>query len=91
MTSARFVYGNVGEMAYVLLCLSNLVERQGFFIGESMKATFKNCQQYENGKIISADYSLELMNNGVDTVFNNCLILPAFCDVHVHLRAGFFL
>ena len=56
-----------------------------------MKATFKNCQQYENGKIIPADYSLELMNNGVDTVFNNCLILPAFCDVHVHLREpGFF-
>ncbi len=56
-----------------------------------MKTIFKNCQKYENGKIIPADYSLELMNNGVDTVFNNCLILPAFCDVHVHLREpGFF-
>ena len=58
-----------------------------------MKAIFKNCSQYANGKIEIADYSLDVLSNkiGTDTVFNNCLILPAFCDVHVHLREpGFF-
>ena len=58
-----------------------------------MKAIFKNCSQFINDKVIPADYSLTLSSNeiGTDTVFNNCLILPAFCDVHVHLREpGFF-
>ena len=93
MTSVRFVYVVATALADVLLCLSNLACRQGFFIGVSMKAIFKNCSQFINDKVIPADYSLTLSSNeiGTDTVFNNCLILPAFCDVHVHLREpGFF-
>ncbi len=58
-----------------------------------MKVTFNNCLKYENGKMIKADYSLDVLStdNGSDILFDNCLILPAFCDVHVHLREpGFF-
>ncbi len=58
-----------------------------------MKITFNNCTKFENGQMVKADYSLEVIHSGCgdDIAFNNCLILPAFCDVHVHLREpGFF-
>ena len=58
-----------------------------------MKIKFENCLQYNNGKLIKADFSLDGIqgNIGADTCFNNCVIFPAFCDVHVHLREpGFF-
>ena len=58
-----------------------------------MKVKFENCLQYNNGKLIKADFSLEDVQGktGADILFNNCVIFPAFCDVHVHLREpGFF-
>ena len=58
-----------------------------------MKVVFENCLQYNNGKLIKADFSLADVQgkNGADIHFNNCVIFPAFCDVHVHLREpGFF-
>ncbi len=58
-----------------------------------MKAVFKNCTKYENGKFIKTDFAEVALQGGLDTdfQFNNRYIFPAFCDVHVHLREpGFF-
>ncbi len=58
-----------------------------------MKAVFNNCLKYENGKFVKTDFSEVTLQGGQDNdfKFNNCIIFPAFCDVHVHLREpGFF-
>ena len=58
-----------------------------------MKAVFNNCLKYENGRFVKTDFSEFTLQGGQDSVFkfNNCIIFPAFCDVHVHLREpGFF-
>lgn len=58
-----------------------------------MKAVFSNCLKYENGKFVKTDFSEVTLQGGQEGnfEFNNCIIFPAFCDVHVHLREpGFF-
>ena len=68
-----------------------------------MKMYFKNALMYKDGVFISTDAtfdgaSLNIVDHGiVDTdivdfrVFNNCYILPGFCDVHVHFREPGYL
>ena len=61
-----------------------------------MKALFRGAQVYENGVINKRDMyfdgtSLSAFEGDVSLlapsfVFNNTVILPGFCDVHVHLR-----
>ena len=63
-----------------------------------MKMYFKNALMYKSGVFVSVDAifdgaSLNILDHGiVDTdifdfhIFNNCYILPGFCDVHVHFR-----
>ncbi len=65
---------------------------------------FKNSENYLNesraygdfalcdGRLVSLDSLEKSVIDGNDTVtFNNCLILPGFCDVHVHFREPGFL
>ncbi len=68
-----------------------------------MKMLFKNAKMYENGVFISTDAIFDgehfnILNGGIsdtDTgdfrIFNNCYILPGFCDVHVHFREPGYL
>ena len=59
-----------------------------------MKVLFKNAAIYENGKLRASDVlfdgsSLSAFSgdiSSVDRIFNNLLIIPGLCDVHVHLR-----
>ncbi len=46
--------------------------------------TIKNATVYENGKFVSRDFCFDC--GAIATEFNNLFVLPAFCDVHVHLR-----
>lgn len=65
---------------------------------------FKNSENYLNkskshgdfvlcdGRLVSLDSLDNSVIDGDDSVtFNNCLILPGFCDVHVHFREPGFL
>lgn len=68
-----------------------------------MKMYFKNALMYKNGAFISTDAVFDgsefhILDHGIaDTdivgysVFNNCYILPGFCDVHVHFREPGYL
>jgi len=69
-----------------------------------MLVIFKNSENYLgmdkvrgdfafcDGKLVSLDSLDFSVIDGEDTVtFNNCLILPGFCDVHVHFREPGFL
>ena len=69
-----------------------------------MLVIFKNSENYLgksktygdfafcDGKLVSLDSIAPSILDGGDTVtFNNCLILPGFCDVHVHFREPGFL
>ena len=60
-----------------------------------MKALFRGAQVYENGTMHKRDMffdgtSLSVFSGDVSlldlSVFDNTVILPGFCDVHVHLR-----
>ena len=59
-----------------------------------MKVLFKNAAIYENGNLRASDVlfdgsSLSAFTgdiSSVDRIFNNLLIIPGLCDVHVHLR-----
>ncbi len=60
-----------------------------------MKQLLKNAKIYKNGEIIMQDMLLDgaelsVFSPSVSTdglsVIENCIILPGFCDVHVHLR-----
>lgn len=66
-----------------------------------MQMIFKNARIFENGgftrgdatvtdgvlRVFGADTPHMNQDGGSDTaVFRNCIILPGFCDVHVHLR-----
>ena len=46
--------------------------------------TIKNAMVYENNKFVCKDFSVPF--SSIAPSFNNLFILPAFCDVHVHLR-----
>ena len=46
--------------------------------------TIKNAMVYENKKFVSKDFNFDC--GAVIPDFNNLVVLPAFCDVHVHLR-----
>lgn len=46
--------------------------------------TIKNAMIYKNSKFVSQDFSFP--KGVIISNFNNLVILPAFCDVHVHLR-----
>ncbi len=60
-----------------------------------MKYLLKDAKIYKNGTFTMQDmvfdgaelspFSPSVSENGI-TVFNNCVILPGFCDVHVHFR-----
>ena len=62
---------------------------------------FKNCENYmsknstrgdfvlTDGALVSFSDNIPCDSNAV--VFNNCLILPGFCDVHVHFREPGYL
>lgn len=64
---------------------------------------FKNARMYKNNAFTSVDavfdgVALNILENGIgDTdivgsiVYNNCYILPGFCDVHVHFREPGYL
>ena len=68
-----------------------------------MKMLLKNAKMYKNGVFISTDAIFDgehfnILGDGIsDTdiadfrVFNNCYILPGFCDVHVHFREPGYL
>ena len=68
-----------------------------------MKMLFKNAKMYKNGVFISTDAIFDgehfnILGDGIsDTdianfhVYNNCYILPGFCDVHVHFREPGYL
>ena len=61
-----------------------------------MKALFRNASVYENGAMKQMNMQLDGMSLSVfegdassvanTPVFDNCLIIPGLCDVHVHLR-----
>lgn len=58
-----------------------------------MKYLLKNAKIYENGAMHTADMllsgaALSRFSGSVNdaTVIENCIILPGFCDVHVHFR-----
>ena len=61
-----------------------------------MKALFRNAYVYENGKMNNRDMlfdgvSLSVFEGDVSvvapySVIDNTVIIPGFCDVHVHLR-----
>ncbi len=61
-----------------------------------MKALFRNAKVYENGKMIQLDmyfdgktlspFTGDLFSFDISSVFDNTVIFPGFCDVHVHLR-----
>ncbi len=61
----------------------------------SMKYLLKNAMVYKNGTFTMQDmlfdgaelsrFSSSFSENDL-VVFNNCVILPGFCDVHVHFR-----
>lgn len=46
--------------------------------------TVKNVKVYENKQFVLKDFSFP--NGTIISNFNNLVVLPAFCDVHVHLR-----
>ena len=61
-----------------------------------MEALFKSALVYENGTMKQRDmyfdgtalsvYRGDVSAFDVSSIFYNCVILPGFCDVHVHLR-----
>lgn len=60
-----------------------------------MNLTLKDVHFFKGNAFQSGDYSLNISDpspslfdfqGGIVSNFNNCFILPAFCDVHVHLR-----
>ena len=46
--------------------------------------TVKNAMVYNNSQFVSQDFSFP--KGVIISNFDNLVILPAFCDVHVHLR-----
>ena len=57
-----------------------------------MDITFKNCLDMRKAKPSTADdFILKVVGGSASVSIFNCCLLPAFCDVHVHLREpGFF-
>ncbi len=63
-----------------------------------MKMYFKNAHLYKDGAFTCTDalfdgITFNILSHGINdtdvvdfTVFDNCYILPGFCDVHVHFR-----
>lgn len=60
-----------------------------------MNLTLKDVHFLKGDAFLSGNYSLNISDpipslfdfqGGIVSKFNNCFILPAFCDVHVHLR-----
>ena len=60
-----------------------------------MNLTLKDVHFFKGGAFQSGNYSLNISDpipslfdfqGGIVSNFNNCFVLPAFCDVHVHLR-----
>lgn len=57
-----------------------------------MELIFNNCKKYKAQKFHTVSFTDSIpCDKGVAVSFSNCLIVPTFCDVHVHLREpGFF-
>lgn len=60
-----------------------------------MNLTLKDVHFFKGGAFQLGNYSLNISDpipslfdfqGGIVSNFNNCFVLPAFCDVHVHLR-----
>ena len=56
-----------------------------------MNLQLTNCKMYKDGNIVAAPAMMDVSANGATIAFSNCLILPTFCDVHVHFREPGFL
>ena len=50
-----------------------------------MSAVVRNAQVFEKNRFRHAD-RISISVPGVSVEFNNCMIVPGFVDVHVHLR-----
>ena len=57
-----------------------------------MKLTLKNCLEITHGTVIKTDErQVEILGGSASVSIFNGIVVPAFCDVHVHLREpGFF-
>lgn len=57
-----------------------------------MEIKFKNCYDMRTGKLSKADdFAINVVGGSASISIFDCVIFPAFCDVHVHLREpGFF-
>ena len=57
-----------------------------------MNLTIKNCLEYKSGTVVKTDERQIVSDgNGAAISIFNGIVVPAFCDVHVHLREpGFF-
>ncbi len=57
-----------------------------------MEIVFKNCLEYVDGTFVKTDKTKVVSDGGSASIsISDCVIFPAFCDVHVHLREpGFF-
>ncbi len=57
-----------------------------------MELIFKNCLEYVDGTFVKTDEKRIVSDGGSASIsISDCVIFPAFCDVHVHLREpGFF-
>ncbi len=65
-----------------------------------MKKLFRNCLIYTNGFIRKSDAVFDGVSviptaapdlSDISGVYDNCIILPGFCDVHVHFREPGFI
>ena len=79
---------------YVIIIMYNYV-----LVSEDVMMLFTNSENYIldascKGNFALVDGNIVPMSTSNDTsapIFNNCLILPGFCDVHVHFREPGFL
>ncbi len=57
-----------------------------------MEIKFKNCLDIRKGTLSKADdFAISVVGGSASISIFDCCLLPAFCDVHVHLREpGFF-
>ena len=58
-----------------------------------MEILFKNCLEYVDGAFVKTDEKTVGIDGGSASIsISDSIIIPAFCDVHVHLREpGFFI
>ena len=57
-----------------------------------MAITLKNCLEYKSGTFKKTD-ERQIVSDGSGAAISisDCVVFPAFCDVHVHLREPGFI